>query len=134
MALFKFGNYEFPDKHIKYDSFDIKPSQRQDLDSYTDGFGVTQRNALSHYKTEISFVTLSMSKTEMDSIMEGITSNYINENERNAQCTYYNDEKRVNMTGKFYMDPSIKFRKKQVNKQTGEVEKYGEMTWNFIEY
>lgn len=134
MALFKFGNYEFPDKHIKYDSFDSKPSQRQDLDSYTDGFGVTQRNALSHYKTEISFVTLSMSKAEMDSIMEGITSNYINENERNAQCTYYNDEKRVKMTGKFYMDPSIKFRIKQVNKQTGEVEKYGEMTWTFIEY
>lgn len=134
MSQFKFGNFEFPDKYIKWDTFDIAPGQRQDMDSYTDGYGVTQRNALSHTKTEIKFVTLSMSAEEMDKITAGLTANYINYNERDAQCTYYDDENRCDKTGHFYLDPSLQFRRKKVNKETGKVEIYGEMTWLFIEY
>lgn len=132
MALFQFGSFEFPEKYIKFDSVDIAPNQRQDLDSYTDGYGVTHRNALAHGKTEIKFTTIEMSGQAMKSIMAGITQNYQNYNERDAQCSYCDPESGTNKTGHFYLDPSLRFR---VKKRRGtEVEKYGEMEWTFIEY
>lgn len=132
MVLFQFGNFKFPDKYIKWDTFDIAPNQRQDLDSYTDGYGVTQRNALAHTKTQVSFTTLAMSGAEMDSIIFGLASNYINYNERDANCTYYDPESRTSKTGHFYLDPSVKFRIKKIS--GNNVDRYGEMTWTFIEY
>ena len=46
--LFKFGNYTFPDTYIAEGGYEIKPNQRQDLDSYTDQTGLTHRNAIPH--------------------------------------------------------------------------------------
>lgn len=131
--VIKFGNYDFPEKFIKYGSLDMSPSQRQDLDSYTDGYGVTQRTALAHTKTQIQFTTIPMSAVNMDSIMEGITANYSNYNERDAQCTYYNTEKRSACQAHMYLDPSLKFNVSQFD-ANGNPKKYGEMQWTFIEY
>lgn len=133
MAQFTFGNFAFPDNLIKWNTPKPKPNQRQDLDSYTDGYGVTQRNALAHTKTEISFTTLPMSGENFRYIMDNITSNYINYNERDANCTYYDDESGSFKTGHFYLDPSIEFPRKQVDKN-GIPTKYDEITWIFIEY
>lgn len=133
MAQFRFGSFDFPDRLIKWGGINAKPAQRQDLDSYTDGYGVTQRNALEHTKTEIQLTTLSMSGEDMRMIMSGITSNYINDKERNANCTYYDDENCSYVTGKFYLDPSLEFNRKEVD-GNGVVTKYGEMKWTFIEY
>ncbi len=132
MILFKFGNFEFPNEYIKRDTFDCAPNQRQDMDSYTDGYGVTQRNVLAHTKTQIQFTTRKMSGSEMRSLMDSITQNYINYGERNAQCTYYDDESGNFKTGLFYLDPSLQFRKIEVSES--EVKQYGEMQWTFIEY
>ena len=132
MSFFKFGTFEFPEKYIKLDSIDIAPNQRQDLDSYTDGYGVTQRNALSHTKTQIQFTTLEMSGSEMRSIIDSIVANYKNYNERDAQCSYYDAESDTIKTGHFYLDPSLSFRIKE--RRGDVVTKYGEMTWLFIEY
>lgn len=132
MILFQFGSFVFPNKYIEFDSYDISPNQRQDLDSYTDGYGVTQRNALAHTKTQIKFNTLGMNGAEMDVITSGIAANYINYNERDANCRYYDPESRSYKTGHFYLDPSVQFRIKKVT--DSGVDKYGEMTWTFIEY
>lgn len=132
MLLFKFGNFEFPSKYIKRDTFDTAPNQRQDLDSYTDGYGVTKRNVLSHTKTQIQFTTRKMSGAEMRFIMDALISNYISYRERNAQCTYYDDETGTYKTGEFYLDPSLQFRRTEVD-ESG-VKQYGEMQWTFIEY
>ncbi|MBO5283648.1 MAG: hypothetical protein J6B43_11100 [Lachnospiraceae bacterium] len=132
MLLFKFGNFEFPSKYIKRDTFDIAPNQRQDLDSYTDGYGVTHRNVLSHTKTQIQFTTRKMSGAEMRSILDSLISNYISFRERDAQCTYYDDETGTYKTGHFYLDPSLQFRRTEVD-ESG-VKQYGEMQWTFIEY
>lgn len=132
MILFQFGSFIFPNKYIEFDTFDIAPNQRQDLDSYTDGYGVTQRNALAHTKTQIKFNTRGMNGAEMDVITSGIASNYINYNERDANCRYYDPESRSYKTGHFYLDPSVQFRIKKVT--DSGVDKYGEMSWTFIEY
>lgn len=133
MAQFRFGSYDFPDRLIKYEGVGVAPNQRQDLDSYTDGYGVTQRNALAHTKSQIKFTTLAMSGEEMRAIMQGITSNYINSKERDANCTYYDDEYGTFSSGHFYLDPSLEFNRKEVD-ESGKVVKYGEMQWTFIEY
>ena len=129
--LFKFGEYTFPDKFIKFDTFDVAPNQRQDIDSYTDANGVTHRNAISHTKTQIQFTVRSVKETVMESIMSGISGNYINANERDAYCTYYDPETITYKTGHFYLDPSLKFRLKGVQ---NEELLYGETQFLFIEY
>lgn len=133
MAQFSFGNFSFPDKYVKWGGVSTAPNQRQDMDSYTDGYGVTQRNALAHTKTQIKFTTLPMSGDELRAIMSGMTSNYINYSERDANCTYYDDESGAFKTGHFYLDPSFEFNREEVNAE-GIPVKYGEMQWLFIEY
>lgn len=133
MSQFKFGNFSFPDKYIARGAVNIKPNQRQDLDSYTDGYGVTQRSALSHTKTEISFSTIPMSGKEMREIMQGMVSNYIDYNERDSMCEYYDDENGVIKTGHFYLDPSTTLNRAEVD-SNGIPTRYGQVQWLFIEY
>lgn len=131
--LFQFGEFIFPNEHIKFDSYDIAPDQRQDMDSFTNGKGITVRNALEHTKTNITFSTLPMSGSEMGSIMSNMTKNYKNVNETDADCVYFNPRTYRYSTGHFYLDPSIKFRIKKADKDGAEIN-YGEMQWTFIEY
>lgn len=131
--LFQFGNFIFPNKYIKFDTYDIAPDQRQDLNSFTDGNGVTQRNALEHTKTNITFTTLEMSEKAMNSILSNLESNYVNQNETDANCTYYNPRKRSYANGHFYLDPSLKFRIKKED-DSGKTIRYNETQWTFIEY
>lgn len=105
--LFKFGNYIIPGKYIDADSVNITPNRRLDINSYTDGDGVTQRNTLQHTRTTIEFKTGSLYESEMDEISSGITSNYINPLERDAMCEYYDTENRCYKTGHFYLDSNM---------------------------
>lgn len=129
--LFRFGNYTFPGKYILWDSFEINPNQRQDLDSYTDANGLTHRNAISHTKTQIQFTTMEIPEKSMKSIMEHMTENYLNAKERDANCTYYDTEHFKYKTGHFYLDPS--FQMKLLGVKDGELW-FNEATWLFIEY
>lgn len=131
--LFQFGDFIFPNKYIKFDTYDIAPDQRQDKDSFANGKGVTIRNALEHTKTNITFTTNQMPEAAMDAITAALERNYINQNETNADCVYYDPRKRQYSTGKFYLDPSVKFRIKKVDEE-GKKIVYGEMQWIFIEY
>lgn len=133
MAQFKFGNFIFPDKYIARGGVNIKPNQRQDLDSYTDGYGETQRHVLSHTKTEISFSTNPMSGEEMRAIMRGIVSNYIDYKERKSMCEYYDDENGTMKTGYFYLDPSTSLNRVEVD-SNGIPTRYGQSQWLFVEY
>ncbi len=131
--LFQFGDFIFPNQYIKYDSYDIAPDQRQDLDSYTNARGITIRNALEHTKTNITFSTVPMPEAAMDAILAALERNYFNSNETDADCTYFNPRKREYSTGHFYLDPSVKFRVKKVDDGGKEI-RYGETQWIFIEY
>ena len=131
-VLFQFGDYVFPNKYIKFDTYNIAPNQRQDLDSYTDGNGVTHRNALEHTKTQVQFIILGMTETSIRPILKGLTSNYINANERDANCLYYDPETGEYKTGHFYLDPSVQFRLKRLDENN--TLHYGETQLLFIEY
>lgn len=128
--LFQFGDFVFPMKYIKWDSYDSAPSQRQSLDAYTDENGVTHDNALEHSKTEIKFTTLSMWEHEWEALMGNMVRNYINFNARDAMCVYFDFETCQYKTGHFYFDKSFRA---SVNEINGKL-KYNEATWTFIEY
>lgn len=129
--FFQFGNYIIPNKYIKIDSYDTAPNQRQDLDSYTDGNGVTHRNALEHTKTQVQFTIVKRPEIVHDAIMSGLRSNYLNYNERDANCVYYDPETCRYKTGHFYLDPSVQFRMERIR---NKILFYGETQLLFIEY
>lgn len=132
MAQFKFGDFEFPDKHIAKGKVNVKPNQRQTLDSYTDMNGLTHPFPVPHTKTEISFTTLAMSGEEMREIVLGMKRNYINYLLRDSNCRYFDDENWEFKTGHFYLDPSVEFPRDTVDKE-GIPTKYDEMKWLFVE-
>ncbi len=129
----RFGNYTFPVEYIKEKSYKAKPNQRQNTNAYTDANGLTHTNPLPHTKTNISFTTHEMSGEEMDAIMAGIVRNYANYNDRNAICTYYDNENGTYKSGEFYLDQSLEFQVDRLSKDKSRIEQYGEMNWTFIE-
>lgn len=130
MILFQFGSLVF-DKYIKYDGYDQTPNARQDLDSYRDADGVLQRNALKHTSTGIEFDTHVMWSEEFDRMIAGMTASYINFNERDAMCSYYDFETRTQKTGHFYLDSNWKTH---VIWRRGDRFLYGETHFAFVEY
>lgn len=140
--LFKFGGFPFPTDFIKIDTFDISPNQRQDLDSYTDAFGETHRNAIPCTKTQIKFKTRQLRNREFDYLMSGIVGAYDDALERMAGgCEYWDFEYNKMRTGrKMYLDPSVHFKlvnlipQNASDRQGGEIYLIDEIDWIFIEY
>jgi len=130
--VFKFGDYNFPLEYIQWNTFKVKPNQRQDLDSYTDASGLTQRNALEHTKTDIQFSTIKLSEDKYRSIMNGIVRNYRNPRERDANCEYYDQEYGANKTGHFYLNPSLEVPIVGIDSDGKFI--YDAVTFHFIEY
>jgi hypothetical protein len=67
----------------------------------------------------------------MDEVMSGLVGNYLNYDDRDAMCTYYDMENRIYKTGHMYIDPSLQFR--VIGEQGGKLQ-FGETTFLFIEY
>lgn len=128
---FKFGDYEIPKKYIVKDTYDTAPSQIQDLNAFTDGDGVTHRNALKHTKSQVQFTLCKMSEKEWKSICDGIKRNFINKKERDGNCTYYDAWEHDYKTVHMYIDPSTKF--KLIEEVDGKL-MYGEIQMLFIQY
>lgn len=131
MILFKFGNLVF-DKYIKYDGFDQTPNARQDLDSYRDADGVLQRNALKHTASTIEFDTHAMWLDEYKKMISAMTENYINYNERDAMCEYYDFENLQMKTGHFYLDSN--WKPHFIWRPGNERILVGEIHFTFVEY
>lgn len=128
---FKFGDYTIPKKYILKDTYDTKPQQIQDMDSYTDGNGLTHRNALEHRKSQVQFTLMRMPEAEMAPIIDGITRNFLNPLERDGNCTYYDAWIHDYRTVHMYIDPSTDF--KLIEEVNGKLE-YNETQMLFIEY
>ena len=126
--LFKFGTYIIPEEYIAEGGYDIKPNQRQDLDPFTDQFGVTHRNALQHTKTDIELTIRPLKWTDFQTLVSNLVSNYSIINERDAQCEYLDLETFTMKTGHFYLDPSCQFKIKKLN------DRMDAFTLRFTEY
>ncbi len=131
--LFKFGNFDLTE-YIVADSFKPLPNARFDMDSYTDANGKMHRNALEHTRTKITFNLVPMNAEDMKTVMQGIVSNYINYNERNAICTYFDYENWTEKTGEFYLDPNLTFNVLSADPITKVAEEFGETPMTFTEY
>ena len=107
-GLFQFGNYEIPSTLIAEGGYECLPNQRQDLDPYTDQYGVTHRNALAHTKTQVTITTReNLSHEEVRGLIQGLVSNYNNYRERSASCIYFDTESFSFKSGYMYLDPSF---------------------------
>ncbi len=129
-TLFKFGNADFANK-IRASTYSVTPNARQDLDSYRDADGVLQRTALQHTATIVEFSTKSMREDEMRPLIDAMVGSYINFNERDAICTYYDFETGTMKTGHFYLDSNWKL---SLYGLWNGVPYYNEVPFKFVEY
>lgn len=107
--MFQFGSYKFS-RMIRADTYKITPNARQDLDSYRDANGELHRTALDHTATSVTFTIPAHKEREHEEMMSAIRSSYINEKERDAQCSYYDPETCTYKTGHFYIDSNWTFQ------------------------
>lgn len=108
-SLLTFGSYAIPNMCIEAGTYKVAPNRRQDLDTYRDADGILHRTALSHTATTIEFTTGYLYESEMNGLMAGLKSNYINYNERDANCTYYDPENNNFRSGHMYLDSNLQF-------------------------
>ena len=102
--LIKIGDYIISGKKfIRADSFNTTLIV-QDLDSYRDMEGVLHRTALNHRVNKIEFETRAMlTETQMEELLSGIRSQYINQNERKVSATIFVPELNDYMTQDMYL-------------------------------
>lgn len=87
--LLKIGNYTFPHKYIKADSYSAYDNM-QDVDPWTDADGYLHRNAVDLKAVKVEFETPAMlTNTQLAEIMKNISANYIEEKSRTVMLTAY---------------------------------------------
>jgi hypothetical protein len=134
--LIKFGsgNGAFTitgEKYVEYNTYEAV-RKVQDLDPYRDANGVLHRNALSHVPVTIKFNTLRLTNTEFATLVNGISSNYSNAQERKVLVTAYVPETDSYISQDMYWaEPQIKIQNIDLK---NNVIIYAPMTMEFIGY
>lgn len=101
--LLKLGNYVFPHKYIKADTYNPYVSM-QDVDPYTDADGYLHREAVELKALKVEFETIPLiTDSQLDEIMTNIENNYILAKERSLMITAYIPEYRQYVTQKGYL-------------------------------
>lgn len=100
--LIQVGNYQIPNNYIKYDSWQ-STYETQDFDSYRDENGNLHRNALAGRKMKVEFNTPYMYKSDFDTLMSGISGQFLSSVEQSANVTAYIDELGDYVTQKCYL-------------------------------
>lgn len=87
--LLKIGNYTFPHKYIKSDSYSAYVNM-QDIEPWTDANGYLHRNPVNLKAFKVEFETPAMlTDTEFTEIMTNISANYISIAGKTAKVTVY---------------------------------------------
>ena len=116
--LLKFGDVEFPNKYIAYESFKSYPNQRLEVEAYRDANSLLHRVTSKNYKTKLEFNTRgSITLAEKEEIFNVINNGLVSGGtiERKYKLEYWNDEI-SDYSGKddtFYM-PDIEFTIKTI--------------------
>lgn len=129
-TLLKLNGTTFPLEYIKFETYNITPNQRMDLDSYRDLTGVLHRQVLSHTATKIEFQTPYMTEEKLNTMLSIINSALSNFNERKVTVEYYDVETNSHKSGSFYM-PDISYTMYNV---VGTKIIYNPIRIAFIEY
>lgn len=107
-TLLKLNGTTFPLEYIKFETYNITPNQRMDLDSYRDLTGVLHRQVLKHTATKIEFQTPYMTEKKLNTMLSIINSSLSNFDERKVTVEYYDVETNTHKSGSFYM-PDISY-------------------------
>lgn len=87
--LFKVGNYTFPLKYIKADSYSAYVNM-QDLEPWTDADGYEHRNAVELKALKVEFETVAMlTNITLTEILSNIQRNYTSEKARECMVEAY---------------------------------------------
>ena len=121
-----------PNQFIRYDTYEVEPNQRLDLDSTRLLTGVLFRNVLAHTATRIDFTVPHLNNWQHDYLMDLLHRNMSNTHTKTINLEYWDDENHTYKTGRFYI-PDIKFKIRSVNEQNGTI-LYDETKLAFIEY
>ena len=120
-----------PSKYIRYNTYEVEPDQRLDLDSTRDLTGVMHRNVLQHTATRIDFTTPHLSKPDHDYLLKLLHDNMSDTHSKTITLQYWDDEWSTYKTGVFYI-PDIKFHIRSIDDDFGIL--YNETKLAFIEY
>lgn len=132
-SLLTIGTYKFPLKYIEYSTYKVTLNT-QDLDSKRTTDGVLHRTALSHRVPKVEFDILSdLPNTVVGNIMSHIHDNYVNSAEKSANLTLYIPETDSYMTHKCYLDSSMEFPIKSIDKQNNIII-YDKISFNWTGY
>ena len=101
--LLEIEGTKLPMKYIAHNSYGASPDQKQDEDSYQDGYGELHRNVLPHTRTKIEWNTPNMVHlTDLDELLSFFPD------KDKIQVRYWNDKRLGYYTGEFYC-PTIQF-------------------------
>lgn len=119
------------DQYLAVEGFKCTPDQRQDKDSYRDGYGVLHRNVLPYVATTLEITTLEgLTIDQVIAFKNAIATGTTNKAERKTTLTYWNDERMAYCTDTFYM-PDMTFTHSRIQNGTPI---YKSMTFKFIGY
>lgn len=129
--LVKAYNGTILDQYLAAEGFKCTPDQRQDKDSYRDGYGILHRNVLPGVTSTLELTTLDgLNVDQVAAFKEAIQSGIINSMERKLTLTYWNDERMAYCTDTFYM-PDMTFTYSRIQDNTLI---YKSTTFKFIGY
>lgn len=101
--LLKVGDYVFPNKYIKADSYSAYVNM-QDIDPWTDADGYVHRTAIELKALKVEFETVAgLTNATFSTIMSNIRKNYLSETDRSLNVTAYIPEYDSYVTQKAYL-------------------------------
>ena len=120
------GVYSIPLEYMAENSYKCTYNTL-DMDSYRDGEGILHRNVILQTPTA-KFTTRTLNNTQMASLLNSLSANFIIPAERKSLLSVYVPEKDTYITGYFYM-PDFELTIKHIR---GNVITYEPLTLEFI--
>ena len=129
--LLKAHNGTVLDQYLAVGGYKDTPDQRQDKDSYRDGYGVLHRNVLPYVSTSLEITTLDgLTDDQILAFKNAIATGLLNGPERKVKLYYWNSEDMAYYEDTFYM-PDMTFT---INRIVGNKAIYGSATFKFVGY
>lgn len=130
--LIKLGGDVFPHQYIEYESYQITPNRRLDLDSSRDANGLLTRYVLEHTASTLQFDIRSLEGEEQEIVTNFIFSHLANVAEKKAAVTYWSPDISNYKQGTMYI-PDIQWPIKKIDIKTNKIW-YKSVTIKMIEY
>jgi len=121
-----------PNEYIRYDTYEVEPAQRLDLDSTRDLTGLLHRNVLKHTATRIDFTVPHMDLYQHNYLLDLLRNNMLDKHAKKIRLKYWNDEIHDYREGTFYV-PDLKFKIRHIDPDNITM-LYDEFKMTFIEY